>query len=69
VANITGLGTIITDLFGVIGIIINEVVTLITGDLLVLTVVGAFITMIVGVIYALFSFIKTSMTKSVAMRK
>ncbi|MHA1381176.1 MAG: hypothetical protein ACTSRG_22640 [Candidatus Helarchaeota archaeon] len=68
-ANISDLGVVISDLFGVIGIIINEIVNLITGDLLVLAIVGAFITFIIGIIVLLLNFMKGTIGGSVKMKK
>lgn len=68
-ANLSELNVIITDLFDVLGTVINEVVDLITGDLLVLTIVGAFISLIVGVIFLIFKYLKNTMNQSITMKK
>lgn len=57
-ANLSDLNVVISDLFGVLSTLIAGVVDLITGDLLVLTIVGAFIALIVGVIYAVLAMVK-----------
>lgn len=57
-ANLSDLNVVITDLFGVLSTLIAGVVDLITGDLLVLTIVGAFIALIVGVIYSVLAMVK-----------
>ena len=68
-ANISDLNVIVADLFGVIGTLIGEIVNLITGDLLVLTIVGAFIALIVGLIYGLLNFVKTQALGATKMKK
>lgn len=68
-ANLSDLSTVITDMFAVIGTLISEVVTLLTGDLLVLAVVGALVALIVGLIYTFLAYIKTQMNNSIKMRK
>lgn len=68
-ANFTELNTVITDLFGVIATLISEVVTLMTGDLLVLAVVGAVVGLILAVIYGLMTFIRNHVSSSTKMRK
>lgn len=67
-ANISDLNTIVTDLFGVIATLIGEVVNLITGDLLVLTVVSAFILLIVGIIAAVLNMVKGSVSSGTKMK-
>ena len=67
-ANISDLNTVISDLFGVLGTLITGIVDLLTGDLLVLAVVGAFIAFIIGVIYGLLAFVKKHMDNSVKMK-
>jgi len=67
-ANLSDLNTIITELFGVLGTVINEVVDLITGDLLVLVIVGAFITMIVGVVYGILRYVRKSLNMNTRMK-
>lgn len=67
-ANISELSTVITDLFGVIGTIITEMVTLLTGDLLVLAIVGSFVGFIIGVIALLFKYMKGTFGSSVKMK-
>lgn len=62
-ANLSDLNVVITDLFGVLSTLIAGVVDLITGDLLVLTIVGAFIGLIVGVIYAVLAMVKGNVNK------
>lgn len=62
-ANLSDLNVVITDLFGVLSTLIAGVVDLITGDLLVLTIVGAFITLIVGVIYSVLQMVKGQVGK------
>lgn len=59
-ANLTELNTIIVELFDVISTIIGEVVELITGDLLVLTIVGAFIGFIVALIYMILKYVQNA---------
>ena len=68
-ANLSDLNQIIQDLFDVIGTIINEVVNLMTGDLLILAIVGAFVAFIIGVIYMLFAYIGKTMTFGTKMKK
>ena len=60
-ADFTALNTIISDLFGVISTLINETVTLITGDLLVLAVVGAILALILSIVYSVITYIKSHM--------
>lgn len=67
-ANLSSLNTIISDLFGVLGTLINNVVNLITGDLLVLAVVGGFVTLILGVIALVYKSIKGYISQNVRMR-
>lgn len=67
-ANISDISPMITDLFSVISTLIGEVVTLITGDLLVLTIVSAFIGLIVGIIYMIFKFIKDATNVKTRMK-
>lgn len=67
-ANLSSLNTIISDLFGVLGTLINNVVTLITGDLLVLAVVGGFVTLILGVIALVYKSIKGYISQNIRMR-
>jgi len=59
-ANLSDLNVVITDLFGVLSTLIAGVVDLITGDLLVLTIVGAFISLIVGVIFLVLRMVKNN---------
>lgn len=68
-ANISDLNLIVTDLFGVIATLIGEVVNLITGDLLVLTVVGAFIALIIGIIYSVLNYVKSAVGSTTKMKK
>ena len=68
-ANISDINPIVTDMFSVIATLINEVVTLITGDLLVLTIVGAFIALIVGIIYSVLNYVKSAVGSTTKMRK
>ncbi len=71
-ANLSELNGVVTDMFGVLGTIISGMVDLLTGDLLVLAVVGAFVTLIVGIIMLLFSYVKKTFSNSVpatSMRK
>lgn len=68
-ANLSELDGIIVDLFGVLGTLIDEVVTLLTGDLLVLAVVGAFIGLIIGLIVLLFNYVRSIFNNSVKMKK
>ena len=68
-ANISDINPIVTDMFSVISTLINEVVTLITGDLLVLTIVGAFIALIVGIIYAVLNYVKSAVGSTTKMKK
>lgn len=65
-ANLSSLNTIVSDMFGVIGTLISEVVNLLTGDLLVLAVVGAFVGLIVGFIALIFTSIRGYLSKSVS---
>jgi len=67
-ANLTSLNDLMVDLFVVIGTLINEVVKLITGDLLVLTIVGAFIGLIVGIIYSVLSYVKNATNMKTKMK-
>lgn len=67
-ANLSSLNTIISDLFGVLGTLINNVVNLITGDLLVLAVVGGFVSLILGVIALVYKSIKGYISQNVRMR-
>lgn len=67
----TGISTIsplMVGLFAVISTLISEVVALMTGDLLVLTVVASFIGLIVGVIYSISMYVK-NVTNSATKRK
>jgi len=66
---LSGVSNIITELFGVVSTLITEVVTIMTGDLLVLVIVGAFITMIVGVIYLILDYIKKAVGGGVRMKR
>lgn len=68
-ANLSELNTVITDLFTVIGTIITNMVDLMTGDLLVLAIVGGFVSLILGIIFALLYFIKGHFKKSVSGTK
>lgn len=67
-ANLSDLSVVIADLFGVIGTIITEMVTLLTGDLLVLAIVGAFVGLILGIIGLLFTYVKNHFGRSVKMK-
>lgn len=68
-ANLSELNTVVTDMFGVLGTIISGMVDLLTGDLLVLTVVGAFVALIVGIIALLFTYLKKTFSNSVPSTK
>lgn len=68
-ANLSDLSTVITDMFGVIKTIISEMVTLLTGDLLVLAIVGSFVALIVGIISLLLGYVRKQFGTSVSMKK
>lgn len=68
-ANLTALTQVVTDLFGVLDVLIEGIVNLMTGNLLVLAVVGAFVTLIVSIIYVLIAYIKKQMNSSISMKK
>lgn len=68
-ANLSDLSQVITDMFGVIKTIISEMVTLLTGDLLVLAIVGSFVALIVGIISLLLNYVRNQFGSSVKMRK
>ncbi len=68
-ANLSELNTVVTDMFGVLSTIISGMVDLLTGDLLVLAVVGAFIGLIIGIISLLFGYIKKTFGQSVPSTK
>ena len=67
-ANLSELNIIISDLFGVLSTLIGEVVTLITGDLLVLAIVGGFVTLILGIIAVIYNYVKKSANSGVKMK-
>lgn len=67
-ANLSDLSLVVSDLFGVIGTLITEMVTLMTGDLLILAIVGAFVGLIIGVITLLFKYMKNQFSSSTKMR-
>ena len=68
-ANLTDLSTTISDLFDVLDVVITNVVDLMTGNLLVMVIVGLFIGLFVAIIASLILFIKNSLTSSIKMRK
>lgn len=67
-ANLSDLNVVITDMFSVIGTLIGEMVSLLTGDLLVLAVVGAFVGLIIGIIALLLNYVKNQFGSSVKMK-
>lgn len=67
-ANLTDLNTLVGELFTVIGTLITNIVDLMTGDLVVLVVVGAFITLIVGIILLLLNYVKNTFNSSMKTR-
>lgn len=54
----SSLKNTISSMFGVLSTIISEMVALITGDLLVLAIVGSFVGLIVGIIILLLNYIQ-----------
>lgn len=68
-ANFSELNTTISDLFGVIGTLITEFVDLLTGDLIILAVVGAVIGLVVGLIVLLMGYIRKIFSNSVPSAK
>lgn len=64
-ANLTGLVNIVNDMFDVLDALITNMVDLMTGNLLVLIVVGAFIGLIVGIIVLLLNYIKKAFGSAV----
>ena len=68
-ANLSSLTTVISAMFDVLGAIITGIVDLLTGDLLVLAIVGAFIGLIVGLITWLFSYVRNVTQSSVRTRR
>lgn len=67
--NLSSLNTTVTELFSVISTVISEFVTLLTGDLLVLVIVAAVISVIVGLLTLLLGYIKKQFSSSVQMKK
>lgn len=67
-ANLSALTSVITDMFAVIGTLITEMVNLLTGDLLVLAVVGALVGLIIGLIALLFTYVKKWFSNSIKMK-
>lgn len=67
--NLSALNGVISDLFGVIGTIITNMVDLLTGDLLVLAIVGAFVGLIIGIIALLLAYMRNTMSSAVGKTK
>lgn len=67
-ANLSALTTLVTDMFDVLDVLIDGVVNLLTGNLLVLIVVSAFIGLIVGIIVLLLNYIKKQFNNSVNVK-
>lgn len=53
-----GIGEVVNSMFAVVGVMITGIVVLMTGDLLVLAIVGAFATLLIGIIALLFAYVK-----------
>ena len=53
-----GIGEVVNSMFAVVGVMITGIVVLMTGDLLVLAIVGAFATLLIGIITLLFTYVK-----------
>jgi hypothetical protein len=68
-ANLSGLVTIVNDMFDVLDALITNMVDLMTGNLIVLVVVGAFITLIVGIIVLLLNYLKKAFGNAVPSTK
>jgi predicted lysophospholipase L1 biosynthesis ABC-type transport system permease subunit len=62
--NFSNLNETVVALFGVIETIIAEVVDLLTGDLLVLVLVGALVGLIIGLIYMVLRFVRGWLSSS-----
>lgn len=68
-ANFTQLETLVTDFFGVIGVLATEFVNLLTGDLLTMIFVGLLITLLIGIVLSLTKYIKTFFDSSMSSVK
>ena len=64
-ANLSDLNGVIEQLFVVIGTIITNMVNLLTGDLLVLAIVSAFVGLIIGIIVLLLNYMKGTLGTSI----
>lgn len=64
-ANLSVLTSLVSEMFGVIDVLIEGLVNLLTGNLLVLIVVGLIVSLIVAIIVLVINYLKGTFKSSV----